>query len=366
MLKINILKLLYKNSPMNFYTVKNENTIIKSINNTSLGYEFKKTFTPDEIDYIWQEIRIHKRISTISIFLLFIFLLYQLVFPKFSLFIDFSWYINALLIILLITIVYHIIILIGKKIFEKRLKQKFGEFKKVQFTQTNEIDPKYYKLFKIELAKALSAILTIIICSCLISPFEICKKLIAQKQYTQAIKLTTIGSKIFPIAQEWYSLRGYARYKINDYQGAIIDYDKAYTLSADDDTNIMNFDNKIFIKYSLGNYESALNDFDKEIQNANTENERDQFLWDKAQFLYNIGKYDEALEAYNELIIKSESDRIFLLKDRLLLERAQVYKKLGNEELAQIDFENSGTWEYSDNSNPIPKPVLILDEETFN
>lgn len=366
MLKINIPKLLYKYSPMNFYTVNNDSTIIKSTNNTSLGYEFARSFTDDEIRYIWNETRAHKRISTISIFLLFIFLLYQLIFPKFTLFVNLNWYINALIILALITILYHIINIICQKVFEKRLEKKFGKFAKVKFIKTDIIDPKFYKLFKFELLKALVAILTIIIGFSLISPFEVTKKLIDKKHYKQAIRLTTIGSKIFPIAQEWYSLRGYARYKMGDYQGAIIDYDRAYSLSADDDTNIMNFDNKIFIKYSLKNYDSALKDFDTEIRNATTETERDQFLWDKAQFLYNIEKYEEALELYNELIVKSENDRIFLLKDRLYLERAQVYKKLGQEDLAQEDIEKADSWEADNTQNPIPKPVLILDEETFN
>lgn len=362
----NILKLMYRYSPMNFYTIKEQKTLIKSTNNTSLGYEFPKEFSTDEIDYVWRETRLHKRISTISIFVLFIYLLYELIFPKFSSFINLNWYINALIIFALITLVYHIIIIIGKKIFEIRLKKHFGEFKKTKFIKTEHIDKKYYKLFKIELLKALSAILVIIITFCTISPFEVCQKLIDKKHYKQAIRFTTIGSKIFPIAQEWYSLRGYARYKIADYQGAISDYDKAYSLSADDNTNIMNFDNKIFIKFSLGDYESALNDFDKEIKNATSEDERDQFMWDKAQFLYNIGKFDEALKLYNELIVKSESDRIFLLKDRLYLERAQVYKMLGETELAQQDIETSEIQDEDNNKNPIPQPVLILNDATYN
>ena len=366
MLKVNILKLMYKYSPMNFYRLDNQKTTIKSTNNTSLGYEFQKEFTTDEIDSVWREIRVHKRFSTISIFILFIFLLYQLIFPKFTLFVNLNWYINALIILALITILYHIINLICQKIFEKRLKNCFGDFVKTKFIKTEFIDKKYYRLFKIELFKALIAILVIIIGFCSISPFDICQKLIDKKHYQQAIRLTTIGSRIFPIAQEWYSLRGYARYKLADYQGAIIDYDRAYSLSADDDTNIMNFDNKIFIKYSLGDYDSALNDFDKEIKNANSEDERDQFMWDKAQFLYNIGKFNEALELYNELIVKSESDRIFLLKDRLYLERAQVYKMLGEKELAQKDIESSEIQDEDSNRNPIPKPVLILNEETFD
>jgi hypothetical protein len=64
------------------------------------------------------------------------------------------------------------------------------------------------------------------------------------------------------------------------------------------------------------------------------------------------------------LIIKAENDQIFLLKDRLYLERAQVYKKLGAHDLAKTDLENAGVQNNTFN-NPIPKPMLMLDEETF-
>ena len=83
----------------------------------------------------------------------------------------------------------------------------------------------------------------------------------------------------------------------------------------------------------------------------------------KAQFLYNIKHYDEALSLYNDLIVKAENDRIFLLKDRLYLERAEVYKKLGQTDLAQNDIENAGGWDSETSQNPIPKPVLLLEEE---
>ena len=127
----------------------------------------------------------------------------------------------------------------------------------------------------------------------------------------------------------------------------------------------MNFDNKIFVKYYLGDYENAIADFDKEIKNADNENDKDQFLWDKAQFLYNIKKYNDALSVYNDLIIKAESDRIFLLKDRLYLERAEVNKKLKKYDDAKNDALTAGLSDFNSFKNPIPKPMLMLDEETF-
>ena len=70
MQKFNILKKLYRQSPMDFYTKNQDSTIIKSINNTSLGYKFDKLFSEEEIHSVWQQIRVHKRFSVIFIFIL--------------------------------------------------------------------------------------------------------------------------------------------------------------------------------------------------------------------------------------------------------------------------------------------------------
>ena len=65
---------------------------------------------------------------------------------------------------------------------------------------------------------------------------------------------------------------------------------------------------------------------------------------------------------YNELLIHAEEDRIFLLKNRLFFERAQVYKKLGMEELAQEDLINAEYDNIEDPfKNPIPEPNLLQD-----
>lgn len=364
MLKLDILKLLYKGSPMNFYNEQAGKTIIKSINNTSLGYCFDKTFSQEDIKRIWKGIKIHKRISTILIFIAFIVLLYQTVFPKFSILVNNNWYVNALILFILFAIVCQIITYICTKLFESGLKKRFGNFTKTKFESPKNIDKDYFILFEMELIKVLVLVVVLISAFAFVSPFDCTKKLLDKGHYNQVIKITTLGAKVFPIAQEWYVMRGYANYKLKNYQNAIYDFDKAYQLGADG-FNIMNFDNKIFIKYQLKDYQGALADFDKEIANAGSENEKDQFLWDKAQFLYNISEYEKALELYTELIEKAETDKIFLLKDRLYIERAQVYKKLGNLEQAKLDEETAGALEDEVNGEIIPKPVLMLDDETF-
>lgn len=368
MIKMNIFNLLYKYSPLNFYNVANGRTVIKSIHNPSSGYEFDKEFNADDISLIWHEIKLHRRVSTIFIFILFIAALYEFVFPHFSLFVNNTWFVNALLILSVLWLVCLFSNILCKYIFEKRLSNIFGGYKIVKFENDDKTDTKYYSIFKFELLKAMILVIFgiafIVVLAFLVSPFNMAQTLVKNERYTEAIKLTTLGADIFPIAQEWYALRGYSKFKTGDYPGSIADYDKAYNLSADA-FNIMNFDNKIFVKYHIGDYDGALDDFDREIAKASNDNERNQFLWDKAQFLYNIKKYEEALEIYDTLILNADNDRVFLLKDRLYLERAEVNKKLGNTEQAQSDLFNAGVNEYETGDNPIPKPVLIFDTETF-
>lgn len=360
MFKINILKIMYNRSPMSFYTFDNNTTVIKSVNNTSLGYKFDKVFDDKDIKTAWEETKLCKRWSTILIFLLLILLLYEFIFPKFPLFVNNTWYVNTIIILAILALVCQITTKICTIIFEKRLEKDFGKFEKTIFKAPAEPDKNYYKLFKIELIKALILIAVIISCFCIGSPLKKAQNLLELERYNEVIKLTTIGSKIFPIAQEWYAIRGYAKFKTEDYTGAIGDFDKAYKLGADG-FNIMNFDNKIYVKYYIKDYKSALNDFDYEISNAKDDNERDQFLWDKAQFLYYIGEYNEALTLYTELLNNADVDRIYLLKDRLYLERAQVYKALGENDLAKEDFINSGASEDDSLALPIPPPTLMLD-----
>lgn len=364
MQKYNILRQMYNYSPLNFYTFEGDETIIKSINNTLLGYKYNKHFSRDEIKLVWSEIKLHKRISIILIFLLFMYLLYAMVFPKFSILVNNSGFVNALLILLIMAIVCQVITTISTKVFEKRLKKNFGEYELAVFTPDKNTDRHYYKLFQIEVVKVLILFILVICGFIFISPFDCAKKLLAAQRYNDVVNFTTAGAKIFPIAQEWYAMRGYANYKLEKYQEAISDFDKAYELGADG-FNIMNFDNKIFIKYVLKDYDSAVADFDVAISNAHNDSEKDEFLWDKAQFLYNIGKYEDALVIYDELINKAEKDKGFLLKDRLYLERSLVHKNLGNAEEEQQNLEMSGINADDILSESIPKPVLMLNEETY-
>lgn len=362
MIKFNILKRLFKRAPMNFYNNEDGTTVIKSINNTFQGYKFNKIIDEDQINSIWEYIKQHKRITTIGIFLSFIVLLYGVIFPHYAFLSNLKWYFTVLPMLVIIFAIYQALLHINTIHFEKWLKNNFGEFEKTVYNPTDFIDKKYYNLFKIELTKAFGLIIIIIACFCIGSPFKITLNLINNQKYDEAIKLATIGSKIFPIAPTWYSLRGYSKFQIKDYDGAIKDYDKAYKLGPDE-YNVMNFDNKIFIKYYTKQYKSAIKDFDKEIANAQTDEDRDSFLWDKAQFLYNIKHYEDALRIYNDLLIKSNEDRIFLLQNRLYFERAEVYKKLGNEELAEQDLQNANDLNIEDSfKNPIPEPTLLLDE----
>lgn len=363
MSNINIFKLLYNNSPMDFYTFTNDNkTIIKSVNDTSLGYEFNKKFKTIDIDKTWHITRAHKRISTILIVLAFVGILYGLIFPNFWQFIDNNAALNILGILLIIGIIYFTITVLSTKCFEYFMKKIFGDFTKTKFISSEGMNEEYFHLFKLELAKVAIVLICIGLFISVGSPIKLAHKYIKEGKYKNTIKITSVGAIAFPILPEWYALRGYARFQLEDYKGAINDYDKAYKLEADN-KNATSFDNKIYIKYYTNDYESALLDFDNEITNASNEYEKDAFLWDKAQFLYHINEYEKALSIYSELLSKADGDRIFLLKDRLYLEKAQIYQNLGLEDLMEENLIKAGTLDLSNSQiNAIPKLVLILED----
>lgn len=367
MIKFNILRLMYNYAPMNFYNIGEGETIIKALNNTSLGYKFPMVFTSEELHLIWRQIKLHKRISSIFICLLFIYLLYEMIFPQFAILVNNNWYINALIIIFIMIAVSQIITFISTKIFEKRIKKRFGEYERKKFVPSGKIDKKYYNLYKMELVKVLILAIILMLGFAFISPFNIAKKLLNDKRYNDVVRYTTVWAKLFPIAQEWYSMRGYANYKLGNMQDAINDFEQAYTFGADG-FNMTNFDNKIFIKYEIKDYDGAIKDFNKEIKKAKNRDEKDKFLWDKAQFLYNIGRYNDALKIYTKLIARAENDREYLLKDRLYFERAQTYKQLGMDKQADEDMINSGIEPEEIMDYIIPEPMLIienLDEADF-
>ena len=51
-----------------------------------------------------------------------------------------------------------------------------------------------------------------------------------------------------------------------------------------------------------------------------------------------------------------------MLKNRLYFERAQVYERLGQDDLAQQDYADADDLSIEESfKNPIPKPVLLFD-----
>lgn len=361
MARVNILKWLFKHSPINFYSVtENSETIIKSINNTYVGYKFGYEFSQNQISDLRKTIKWFKRISTIFILLMYLAIIYCVILPNYKFFsIGYERITIMAVIVAIITIA---IALLNTKIFEKYLKTKYGQYNKTHFPASNSIENQSYHEFKLELVK----IFILVFCIGGIyfwigSPYETSLNLISSEKYDQAIKVTTIWSKIIPTDAKWFSLRAYAKYNMGDYDGAAEDYDKAYLLE-NDEYKMMNFDNKIYVRYQQKKYKSALEDFDKEIKNAKDIYTKDSFLWDKAQFLYNIEYYKEALKIYNRLLINSENDSIYLIKSRLYFERAQVYSKLGMEKLSEEDMAKAEELNLEPYfQNPIPAPTLLLD-----
>ncbi len=198
---------------------------------------------------------------------------------------------------------------------------------------------------------------------CIVIDFPTSKAInyIKKENYLKTVKLTTTWSKVWPRNPKWYSLRAYANYKLKNYDNAINDYDKAYKLE-NDEYKMMNFDNKIYIRYITKDYQSALNDFDTEIENTADSYTKDSLLWDKAQFLYNIKNYKESLKIYNQLLLNSENDQIYLLQNRLYYERSQVLHALGFEKEALLDVISAKNLNLEEIfQNKIPEPRLIME-----
>ena len=360
---LNILQWLYKHSPVNFYSVtEGGETVIKSINNTFMGYKFSYLFTEEQIEKIRKVTKHYKRLSTSVILLFYFASIYGLLFNHYELFVAILPKIIFFIVMITATV---LILYCSSKLFERFLKNNYGDFERIHFPSSNFIESQSYKDFKLELVKITALVLVVLgiyFSKAYLffgSPYETSLKLLSNRQYQDTIKVTSLWAKIMPMNPQWYSIRGYARFHTKDYKGAIEDFDKAYNLE-EDEFKSMNFDNKIYIRFYLKDYEAAIKDFDKEIKK--NLDDKNSFLWDKAQFLYNIGKFNEALEIYNELIEASENDRVYLFPSRLYYERAQVYKKIGEKEKAKEDLKICEEMNLAtDFQNSIPKPTLILE-----
>ena len=360
MAKLHVLKWLYKHSPVNFYSItENGETIIKSINNISIGYKYSKVFHESQIEKLRGDTRFFKRFCTVIILLSYIALVYGVIFPHYAYFEGslkhMLWF---FFFVVLMTV---FIAFLNGRIYEFYLRKKYGQYEITHFPSSNSIENQSYKDFKFELLKIFLVVLSIIgLYFWVGSPHLNTLNMLSQGRYEDAVKMTTLWSKIIPNDPEWYSLRAYSRFHCGDFEGAIDDYDKAYELE-DDEFKMMNFDNKIYVRYAQKDYVNALADFDEEIEKARNDYDRDSLLWDKAQFLYNIDRYKEALKIYNKLLDNSEQDRVFLIQNRLYYERAQVYYRLDMEEEAQADFERAAELNLEPSfQNPIPAPTLLL------
>ena len=358
----NILKWLYKHSPVNFYSITdNGETIIKSINNTSVGYKYSQEFDKNTIEKLRKTIKKFKRIWTMSLLLVYVAVLYYIIFPNYELLAENLS--KGIIIFLILLIITFTMAIINSKAFEFYLNKKFGSYEKVHFPSSNSIENQSYKEFKIELVKIFSLFLILFgIYICIGSPYETTLKLISKQRYNDAVKMSSIWAKILPLDQRWLSMRGYAKFKTGDFQGAIEDYNKAYEIEKDE-FKTMNFDNKIYIKYYTKDYKGALEDFDNEINKGKDIFEQDPFLWDKAQFLYNIGQYNNALKIYNQLIVNSDNDLLYLIQNRLYYERGLVYQKINKIKEAQADFAKAEELNLEEAfKQEIPEPTILLDQ----
>ena len=195
MAKINILQWLYKHSPVNFYSItENGETIIKSINNTFRGYKYNKIFSDDDLNDLRKVIKNFKRFSTVAVLLFYLILVYGFVFPNYQLFANNNL---KVAIIVLALVLPFVILLFISLLFEFYLNKKYGSFERTHFPMTNIIETQSYKDFKLEILKIFLLLMVIGgIYLWIGSPYETTLNLINKGKYSDAIKMTTLWSKI--------------------------------------------------------------------------------------------------------------------------------------------------------------------------
>ncbi len=150
MAKFHVLKWLYKHSPVNFYSItENGETIVKSINNISIGYKFEKIFTEEQIEKLRKDTRFFKRFSTVIILLSYIALVYGVIFPNYA---YFEGSLKHILWFLFFVIVMTLLIaFINSRIYELYLRKKYGSYQITHFPSSSSIENQSYREFIFEL-----------------------------------------------------------------------------------------------------------------------------------------------------------------------------------------------------------------------
>lgn len=134
-----------------------------------------------------------------------------------------------------------------------------------------------------------------------------------QKKYILAIEQFTNQIELVPNDEVGYYNRGSAKTELNDFYGAIKDYEYAIKLNEDFS---MAYNNLSWLYFIKKEYDLAIVYADKSILKDKT----NYVAWDsKSEILFQMGKYNECIIACNkaiELNIKSENS--YFIKGRAL------------------------------------------------
>ena len=111
----------------------------------------------------------------------------------------------------------------------------------------------------------------------------------------------------FPIWRIYFN-RGNVKYELNDFKGALEDYERAVREGEQTGERYSWFFlNKGNTNYSLHNYEEALSDFEEAIRLSNHDVSKEvhqNILHNKGNLLVTLGRFDEALASYDESIMQ--------------------------------------------------------------
>ena len=369
-------------NPLLFYTDKTGNSVFK---NYCLykndGYLYEQKYDIKKVGKALEfRFSLDKKLKSI-IFIISIILYFVFIHLEFTLF-------NLLLFeVLWIIFVFMARYLCANK-YSKYLLDTFGEYKIINFNPHINDNKKleFKNRFKAKIIVGLILFLLYLIPAfTLFFGMKVCLNL-KKPNYRYVISISKIYNNIYPKTKKIYDMSAYAKYMLEDYQGAANDYKTIFEISgknfekddltrfanllhiekiyygaqgAIDDfndyatrkkTSVLNQAKLLWIKsmFSVRNNASdaVIQDYDDLLASLDKKDYKNHFYitCDKAYMLYLLGEYQSALELYDVLISQAGGFGERYLQDykRLCAERGFTKRKLGDLSGSEEDFINSG------------------------
>jgi len=146
--------------------------------------------------------------------------------------------------------------------------------------------------------------------------------------YNEQIELFTQVIELDKKNLDAYFYRGLAKYNLQDYTGAILDYTKVIFYKPDADT----YYNRGNSKFALNDYEGAKEDYKKALE---LNNGLIDAVYNLGLTQAYLGEFNEAITNYDKLISK------FPGNDNLYIQKAMAHMQLKNYKEAFENFGNS-------------------------